>query len=103
MLKETYRDGSKSAGLWVSGLLTVFHLSTSDNCIQIIMYHFGFVSFSNIHDSSERWNHIDVNTSKNDKGNYPSGPTLFWNDMMLIQVKIIINMNECRFDHLNQQ
>jgi hypothetical protein len=32
VLKETYLDGSKSAGLWVSGLLVLFHLSISDNC-----------------------------------------------------------------------
>ncbi len=32
VLKETYLDGSKSAGLWVSGLLVLFHLSISDSC-----------------------------------------------------------------------
>jgi len=41
-----------------------------------------FLNIDDIDDSTERWDDIDINASKNDEKTYPSGPTVFWNDMI---------------------
>lgn len=80
--------GVKVSGSVMKGSIFRSPLFEGVNLNQKMIYSIVFVMFWDIDDMSKGWDDVDVNTAAWMKV-YPSGPTLFWNDMITTKIRFI--------------